>query len=622
MAMPSVVRARASWGARLVLVSAIALLAAPAGAFAATARVVTITGVVKAPERVSVAALTLKGVIYPSPAVRSGHFTITVPAAAAGGLKNATLQVLSASGKYLGPVVLRKAREAANKHVVDDFLGLAKPRPGARIKLGTLTAEDHTTWFLARGAPAKAISAFVVRAANAHGRPYGAGTLGLVPHGGIPVVKLKHARIANARIATAGSTSASGADPAAGVDAVSCPSASDPAIAAPESGAQAGTLPGQQLDCSGVPNLFNVDVNGNDVLNSVDTAPASEAASEADFVGGTHGSWWEAASWYAPEGITTQAVSNFLVPSISFTPSSPKISALVPDIRVTANQFFPGDESGTGDTVTANCEGLEWCTSALLAEQSNIAISMPWSETNPPYSLPTEPGGSFGDQLELTVNPNGAYVPGQTILLTGTNASGQTAEIPAMVQPFLPLLPYVRGLTFSGGPNPSSVLVTDSAGNQVSASPTGTITLEVERPERLPLSGETSTSGVMDVAGLAYFVTIASPQSSASTACPQSAYSAVSGATGAWNYPSPPSGGWSDDTLQDFDPAAAGNPGPIEFTVDLSACVTGKPFATNPKGNPEVLAWRPGEKYHISVNAAAYVGPAMMTTDNFMVVAG
>jgi hypothetical protein len=65
-------------------------------------------------------------------------------------------------------------------------------------------------------------------------------------------------------------------------------------------------------------------------------------------------------------------------------------------------------------------------------------------------------------------------------------------------------------------------------------------------------------------------------------ACPQAAYSAVSGATAAFDYPTLPSGGWSDDTLQDFDPAAPGNPGPIKFTVDLSACVA---------GNSEGLAW-------------------------------
>jgi hypothetical protein len=594
-----------------VLAGAIALLAAPAGVFAANARVVTITGVIKAPERVSVAALTLKGVIYPSPAVRSGRFTITVPAAAAG-LRNATLQVLSASGKYLGPVVLRKAREAAHKRVVDDFLGLAKPRPGARINLGTLTAEGHASWFLAHGASAKAIGAFVVRAANADGRPYGAGTLGLVPHGGISDVKLKHAR--NARIATSGATGASGADPAAGIDAVSCPSASDPAINAPEPGVQAGTLPGQQLDCSGVPNTFNVAVAGTDVLNSADTSPASEAASEAGFAGGVHGNWWEAVSWYAPEGITTQSMSNFLVPSGSF-PDLPKtkISALVPDIHVTANQFFPGDESGTGDTVTANCEGLEWCTSALLPALTDFEISTPWSGTTPPYSLPAEGNGSFGDQLQLTVDPNGAYVPGQTVLLTDTNESGQSAEIPAMVGPFLPLLPYVKGLTFSGGDSPSSVLVTDSAGHPVSASPTGTITLEVERPERLPLSGETSTSGVMDVAGLGYTVGVGASRSSAGGGfCPQSAYSAVSGAT-APSLPSP-SGGWSDDTLQDFDPAAPGNPGPIKLTVDLSVCLA---------GNPEGSTWTPGETYHVSVDAWAHAGgPAMVAGYNFAVLAG
>ncbi len=593
-----------------MLASAIALLAAPAGAFAANARVVTITGVVKAPQRVSVAALTLKGVIYPSPAVRSGHFTITVPAAAAAALNNATLQVLSASGKYLGPIVLRKAREAGHKRVVDDFLGLARPRPGARFNLGTLTAEGHASWFLARGASAKAIGAFVVRAANTDGRPYGAGTLGFVPHGGIPDVKLKHAQIANARIATSGSTGASGADPAAGVDAVSCASASDPANA-PEPGAQAGTLPGQQLDCSGVPNLFNVDVNGNDVLNGVDTSSASEAASEAAFEANNAEWWANPISWYAPGGITTQEVSNFLVPS-PFPPagSTPR-SNLVPDIRVSANQFFPGDDSGAGDTVTADCEGLEWCTSALLPALTGNSAT-PWSDATPPYSLPAEGNGVFGDQLQLTVDPNGTYVPGQTILLTDTNSSGQSAEIPAMVGPYMAVPTYVQGLTFSGGANP--VLVTDSAGNQVSASPSGTITLKVERPERLPLSGETSTSGVMDVAGLAYSVRIqAYPPSfnSSQAACPQDAYSAVSGATAT----SDPSLGWAlnDDTLDDFDPAAAGNPGPITFTVDLSACVA---------GNSIGLTWTPGDTYQVSVTAANYATNSGQANYAFLVLAG
>jgi hypothetical protein len=145
------------------------------------------------------------------------------------------------------------------------------------------------------------------------------------------------------------------------------------------------------------------------------------------------------------------------------------------------------------------------------------------------------------------------------------------------------------------------------------------VTLKIERPERLPLPGETPSSGLMDTSGLNYWVSINQPGAvgGLSANCPPAAYSNVSDATIAsqpdefGTYP------LVDNTTQDFDPAEADNPGPITFTVNLSECETNG----TQQGGGSGYAWTPGQTYRVTVSAEGVSASAGRTTDWFQIVA-
>jgi hypothetical protein len=66
---------------------------------------------------------------------------------------------------------------------------------------------------------------------------------------------------------------------------------------------------------------------------------------------------------------------------------------------------------------------------------------------------------------------------------------------------------------------------------------------------------------------------------------------------------------------QDFDPAEANNPGPIEFTVNLSECETDGTAGGNG------YAWTPGQSYRVAISAEGIDGSAGRTSDGFSIVA-
>jgi hypothetical protein len=552
--------------------------------------------------------------------VHGSSFRVRIPLQDRVKLHDATVQVISASGSYVGPVVLAKITEKSGKGksacgkarqpaCVDDVIGLGTP--SGNISLGRLVGKNlrrsTPTWYLASKA-SRTDSRDTIRAAARDGRPYGAGNLGLVP-GGIPTkaVSKAAAKAISFRMLPRGPSSTT--DTASD----SCPTTS---------GGATGTAPGQELDCSGVPNVLNVDVNGNGVLNNVDPSAASIAASTIT-IGATIGdSQSQAVSYYAPAGLTPASLATFLDPQ-PVGPGNFHTNPADFSVGVQPDQLFPGDSTGSDVTMSVDCGTLAWCTNAT-AFNNTVADPQPWAQTSPPYALAADFfGGAFGAILTPPVGTNvpDEIVPGQLIALNGTQTgSGATAQTMMEVGPYFASTPYIEGSTLggpdSGGPG---FMTADSTGNLVSASSTGTLTLKVERPERLPLPGETSSSGLMDTSGLNYWVSINKPGaiSGLSANCPPAAYSNISGATIASqpdNFGTHP---LVDNTTQDFDPAEANNPGPIEFTVNLSDCETNG----TQQGGGSGYAWTPGQSYAVAVSAEGEDGSAGRTSDGFSIVA-
>jgi hypothetical protein len=361
--------------------------------------------------------------------------------------------------------------------------------------------------------------------------------------------------------------------------------------------------------------VLNVDVNGNGILNNVDPSAASLAASTITMGATIFDNQSQAVSYYAPGGLTPTTLATFLDPqpvgSGSFHTNPADFS-----VGVQPDELFPGDTAGSDVTISVDCGTLTWCANATVYNNT-VADPQPWAQTTPPYALaPNFFGGAFGEILTPPIGTNvpDEIVPGQLIALNGAQtSSGATAQTMMEVGPYFASTPYIEGATLT-----ADTMTVDSAGNAVSASSTGTVTLKVERPERLPMPGETSSSGLMDVSGLNYWVSIDQPGAvgGLSANCPPTAYSDISGAAIAnqpdafGTYP------LTDNTTQDFDPAEADNPGPIEFTVNLSDCET-----AGAQGGGSGYAWIPGRSYRVLVSAEGNDGSAGRTTDWFQIVA-
>jgi len=570
-----------------------------------------------------VLVLSLGGRAWESAPVSGGAFRILIPSADRSALTNATVQVLSAKGAYMGPVVLAKRLEIANPACkthkstcpTDDYLGFSAIK-AAKVSIGTLRAKNVAkgtpAWFLASKVSSKYIGTYVVRARNKTGEPYGAGTDGFLKRG-IPdahvgarggSIKAHFDGLATSVSAqwipfpgegglSADDSSSTGADPNSGSYSEACPSSTDPAVDATSSSSastsagqraqgqsgqsEPGSEAGQGLDCSGVPNALNLDVNGNGTLNTVDPSAASSAATSITTWAQLQSPANEAINWHADNSLTTSGIDTWLeaLPTQSFG-----VTAVVPQ-----SSLFPSDPSGTDVTATVDCGTLVWCSGAQVGwAGTNGGL---WSTSTPPYLLKPYPGscpgGASGPSCSTTLGAGispvsgtdiiGSVTPGQILTVNAAQTSGSSASTELQVAPYFVTTPYVANAAYAlptGSVTP--VMTADSLGTNPGS--TGTLNLSIYRPERLALPSETSTTGIMDQTGLHYSVEISqaingnSPGGSGGI-CPSSSFSAVTNGTAT---SSSLGGEVTDSATSDFDPAGSGNPAPVGFSVNLDAC--------------------------------------------------
>ena len=555
-----------------------------------------------------VLVLSLGGRAWESAPLSRGAFRISIPSAARNALTNATVQVLSAKGAYMGPVVLAKGLEIANPACkthkstcpTDDYLGFSAIKKAANVSIGTLQARNVTkgtpAWFLASKVNSKYIGTYVVRARNKTGEPYGAGSDGFLKRG-IPDAKVgpkgrisAHVDALAASVSaqwipfpgegevSADDSSSAGADPNRGSYSEACPSSTDPAVNATGQ-SQPGSAAGQGLDCSGVPNALNLDVNGNGTLNTVDPSAASSAATAITTWAQLQSPANAAINWHADNSLTTSGIDTWLegLPTQSFG-----VTAVVPQTAL-----FPNDPSGTDVTATVDCGTLVWCSGADVGWAGTDGGL--WSTSTPPYLLKPYPSGCpvgvTGPMCSATLGAGispvsgtdiiGSVTPGQILTVHATQTAGSSASTELQVAPYFVTTPYAANATYSlpdGSVTP--VMTADSSGTDPGS--TGTLNLSIYRPERLALPSETSATGIMDQTGLHYSVKISQPISDnspggSSGVCPASSLSNVTSATAT---SSSLGGEVTDSATSDFDPAGSANPAPVGFSVNLADCTT------------------------------------------------
>ena len=207
-----------SAGALTLAAATVALTSTPAHAAS------VVSGTVHGGRGWTIIALSPGGTSSAAKAGRSGAFRVAL----AGNGRGATLQLVRPSGRYFGPVVLGPARRGRAPVALS----------GRPARLGELRLRRGYA-VTARRAPRRALASSAGARVDRHGKPVGAGNLGL---GG----RATRAH-GSARSAAAGGagTSTPGADP----------------------------------DHDGLPNALDADDNGNGTSDAVD--PASSSASGA-----------------------------------------------------------------------------------------------------------------------------------------------------------------------------------------------------------------------------------------------------------------------------------------------------------------------------------------------------
>ena len=438
--------------------------------------------------------------------------------------RGATLQLVDRGGRYFGPVVL--ARTATGKA----FVALA----GRSVSLGTVRL--HAGFALAvRPAARRALRASFVRA-DKHGKPVGAGRLGLVGTGR-PV----------------------------------------------KSAQAAGAEPGADPDRDGVPSAFDADDDGDLKLDAVDSGtPSSAGLFSTLFLGFT-------GALNANAGATTDQIDPVLSAAGNFN--------LVFFFDTGALRGASASGAHVNCFELSYCR--QGSGTAVLSGVSESAPSLPrgsrWVDYNPdgsgfPNLEPLTVGGrrvfAAGVQPLATTSQ---MRPGDTYNVVFRTGDGDVT-VPTALSAYFVTTPAIVSYA-SGGPETrlSYPLPPGSPGccGQGEGTPDGNpivlqserLTLTFWRPQRPAFPGESGE--LIDMGGLSYGVVPSVPGSPGELSC-AGQYSGLSSTLSAQ-----PSTGLLFP-LRDSTPDSPPDPaGTLSFTVDLGACLRAAGIA--PAGRTIVL---------------------------------
>ncbi len=540
---------------RFSLVALIALsLAVPGHALAASST--SISGTVSgAPKGAKVMALPTQGAIVTS-SLKKGAFSVKVKPASVSGL---SLQLLGSDGSYLGPVVLYA--KGAKGSVRFGKLKVASLKLGAiQLRKGYATLKTP----LAKQAVLLSGSGAVKLV---KGAPAGAGTLGKTNSG----------------------AKASQAGQAGG----NC-------------GSQQATENGAGGDCDrdGVPNVVDVDDNGNGSLDGVDPASAQGSASANPFFS-IRPHFRNQVNVYA--GATRASINSYLGASSEET-------GLNMIVYLNQRTIDPLSQTPFANVWITCSTGQPWCApGSATAKVSGLGdvppidggsdrfAQNPWftfhgsrctdscsplGGSDPNSLAQISRGGDPVPTYVASVRPSasdtfGQVVPGDLLTLNARTAAGAVTTLPMTIPPYFVTSPALASYALPGAePTNVSYPVTSdapgsSAGNPIQLDDSGKLTVRLWRPQRFALTGESGE--YFDIGGLKWGVGVESYFENGQfrsigrpTACPVSDLVGLQATA-----PSQFSTITMADTVTTDTPTDASRAAErtIGFTVDVKACL-------------------------------------------------
>ena len=432
-----------------------------------------------------VLVLTTNGTTYFAKPSAGGKVSVKVPAKAAA---NATVQMVDSTGKYLGPVVLG-VKKTGKKYKA--ITGLKRKTSGTLL-LGKIAMK---TGYAVSSSKSAGGTGGV--SSDKNGKTKGAGNAGRVKSGGFsPVAEASVVRKLAASKCPDGTTR-------------------DAAIS--------GTNAGMDLDCDGVPNVLDVDDNGNGSLDILDQA-TNNAGDKANYTasmstyGGVRAAMTDKLNIHAADSATLLTAIKKLLASDGQTGTSSFSIAMY-----LSERLFTKANDPVPDGVYVECPGIKWCdalnSSSSAQIQSFSEIGAITGST--PVTWRTHPSTdlSSGKKVPNTAYPsNGLYrftdgggekrwaafvapsyggddvlsvVRPADVLLLHVVQAGIDTVYTINVSPFFLTTPYLTAASGTGVTTNSAANV--AAGNTVIGTD-GKLTVSFYRPQRLVLDGESGES--------------------------------------------------------------------------------------------------------------------------------
>jgi hypothetical protein len=511
-----------------------ATLSGAALALILSALLLSVTAVVPAPAKAATVSGTVKsGAGYRLLLVQANGKAKRVTIAAAGAfsirgvrLSSASLQLVDADGSYFGPIVLKATATCAFVFI----------KGSADLKIGTAVLRGgYALVGKARPGRYQTLAAYTAKAVR--GKPIGAGRFG--------------------RVSTAKPLGFNGA--------------------------------GADLDRDGIVNAFDIDDNGNLILDDVDRSGRGANRPRAGVSGAA-----------VPTGIPARTVSR----TAGAAPASPtdqifmyscfwmndstsinaNISA-ISDLDGLIAQYLPTTQFLQTKLVGEGRATLDGLGNSYLREHSVGGVTYPLVNQLGPDTFNRAPGTFVNGLLEIADAAQRACIwPGAQVDEIGSgDCFVQTAQdgtqYPGVVNFVFNTTPALKSYRFDTDSATTEVVYGANGvrpeGDMAFTVPTGAskVTLTFWRPQRKATPGETaSVAGWVDIGGLSYTMALCAPRQSmddpgTGTADATGAYSDAV-ANGVSVVPNQ----WNNDVLDPAldQPSDPGNT--ITFTLDLSKC--------------------------------------------------
>jgi hypothetical protein len=420
---------------RVTALSATCTLAAAAAAHAAP----VVSGRIAAANRDTLMELSPAGHGHAVVLKSSGVFRLPTD-------KGWTLQLISADGRYFGPVVLghegTKGWEALTGHTL--HLGRIVIHHG-------YAAPAHS-----RSVVSLHTDAWIYTSRD--GAPIGAGRLGYIPR----YHKVRAHLIKTGRF-------------------------HDDVDQGGPQGRQPALAQGGDPDQDGIPTAFDADATGSGEINSENPTASAEGAS---------GGFFSSLSASMQDSLNDDASA--VTPS-EVSQSVQQNLALAFGMMSSNSDLLPGTNS-----VAIDCSALPWCSTATVQLGSGLTPGGPWDGSVPADAMRP---GMFTVVVQPNATTS-QIQPGDTFMINETGPNG-TTSIPATIDTFFDTEPALASVGVDGGAAqpisyPATSTTLGTIDNPIMLGSGGDLNLRFWRPQRAGLPGETSL--YMDMGHLRYSV--------------------------------------------------------------------------------------------------------------------